>query len=114
MSSANPRLVPQGGPTRDLDKPRLVFFYTPTSGLCRRAEGHLAQTLQHRRNHDTFELVHVNVDKRPDLAARFKVSEIPTLVIVQGRRVRRRIVRPRGSRHLEQELAPWLRKPSSF
>jgi len=45
----------------------LVFFYSPLSGRCRRVEGFIAQVLQRRRNHDTFELVRVSVDLRPDL-----------------------------------------------
>jgi thioredoxin-like negative regulator of GroEL len=90
-------------------KPMLVFFYSPTSGHCRRAEGFLAQALQRRQNHDTFELVRVDVDRRQDLAERFRVSALPTLVVVEGRRAVRRIVRPRGSRQLERELSGWLR-----
>jgi hypothetical protein len=37
-------------------KPRLVFFYSSSSGACRRVEGFLAQVLQRRGNHDTFQL----------------------------------------------------------
>ena len=90
-------------------KPMLVFFYAPTSGRCRRTDGHLAQALQHRGNHDTFQVVRVNVEDRPDLAERFRVSEVPTLLVVDGRRVARRIVLPRGCRDLERDLAKWLR-----
>ena len=90
-------------------KPRLVFFHSALSGHCRRVEGFLAQVLQRRRNHDTFDLVRVPVDRRPDLAERFLVTEVPTLVVVQDRKVRKRIVSPTGSRELEAALAPWLR-----
>lgn len=90
-------------------KPRLVFFYSPSSGRCRRSEGHLAQALQRRANHDTFDLVRVNVDSRPDLAERFHVTEVPTFVVVEGRRAVRRITSPRGARVLERELGDWLR-----
>lgn len=111
MSDTNP--VPtseQEAPQRaGASRPRLVFFYSPTSGHCRRVEGFLAQALQRRQNHDTFELVRVNADRRPDLATRFQVSELPTLVVIEGRRTVRRIVAPRGSRDLQRELANWLR-----
>jgi hypothetical protein len=60
-------------------KPKLVFFYSPQSGRCRRVEGFIAQVLQRRRNHETFELVRVSVDKRPDLADRFGVETVPTI-----------------------------------
>ena len=33
-------------------RPRLVFFYSPVCGRCRRAEGLLAQVLQRRHNHE--------------------------------------------------------------
>ena len=89
-------------------RPRLVLFYSPFSGRCRRVEGFIAQVLQRRRNHDTFELVRVSVEKRPDLVEKFRIEEIPTVCVVDGRKIRRRIVAPRGCRQLEQELAPWL------
>lgn len=95
--------VPQSG-----EKPRLVFFYSPLSGRCRRVEGFIAQVLQRRRNHETFDLVRVSVDRRPDLAEKFHVEEVPTICVVQGRKLRRTIVAPHGCRELEQELEPWL------
>ncbi|HEY2355410.1 MAG TPA: thioredoxin family protein [Gaiellaceae bacterium] len=101
--------VPQTEPVAFThDRPRLVFFFSPQSGRCRRVEGFIAQVLQRRRNHDTFELVRVPVDERPDLAAKFGVEELPTICIVQDRKLRKRIVAPRGCRELDEELTPWL------
>lgn len=90
-------------------KPGLVFFYSPLSGSCRRVEGFLAQVLQRRRNHDTFELVRVSVERRPDLAERFRIANVPTLCVVEEQRLRKRIPTPRGCKELERELGPWLR-----
>jgi thioredoxin-like negative regulator of GroEL len=98
----------QAGPEH-LERPRLVFFYSPLSGRCRRVEGYLAQVLQRRRNHDTFEVVRVPVDSRPDLAERFGIESVPTVLVVEGRRIKRRIEEPRGCRELEGKLQPWLR-----
>jgi thioredoxin-like negative regulator of GroEL len=84
-------------------------FYSPLSGRCRRVEGFIAQVLQRRRNHDTFDLVRVSVDRRPDLAAKFGIEQVPTICIVEDRKLRRRVVAPRGCRELERELDPWLR-----
>ena len=95
--------------TRPQQRPRLVFFYSPLSGRCRRVEGFIAQVLQRRRNHDTFELVRVSVERRPDLAKSFRIEEVPTICVVEGRKLRRRIAAPRGCRELERELEPWLR-----
>jgi thioredoxin-like negative regulator of GroEL len=100
--------VPAADPVR---KAKLVFFFSERSGRSRRVEGFLAQVLQRRRNHETFELVRVSVERHPELAARFEVTESPTICIVEGRRLRKRIVDPRGCRQLESEraLAEWLR-----
>jgi thioredoxin-like negative regulator of GroEL len=101
-----PQPDPVAGPE---DKPRLVFFYSPLSGRCRRVEGFIAQVLQRRRNHETFDLVRVSVERHPDLAEKFHVEQVPTICVVQGRKVLRRISAPRGCRDLERELEPWLR-----
>ena len=98
-----PRREPEAEP------PRLLFFYSPTSGRCRRVEAYLAQVFQRRRNHDSFRLVSVAVERRPDLVERFRIDTLPTLLVVEDRRVRRRIVAPSGCRELEQELQAWLR-----
>jgi thioredoxin 1 len=89
-------------------RPRLVFFYSPQSGRCRRVEGFIAQVLQRRRNHETFDLVRVSVDKRPDLAQKFRIDAVPAICVVEGRKLRKTIVTPRGCRQLERELEPWL------
>jgi thioredoxin-like negative regulator of GroEL len=90
-------------------KPKLLFFFTPASGRCRRAESHIAQVLQRRRNHETFELVRIPVDRRPDLAERFRVEAVPTILVVDDRRVRARLEEPRGCRDITRLLTPWLR-----
>jgi thioredoxin-like negative regulator of GroEL len=101
--------VPQTQPeTRSEERPRLVFFYSPLSGRCRRVEGFIAQVLQRRRHHETFDLVRVSVERRPDLAEKFRIEQVPTICVVEGRKLRRTIVAPRGCRELERELEPWL------
>jgi thioredoxin 1 len=87
---------------------RLVFFYLPTSGHCRRIETRLAQTLQLRKHRSRFEVVKVNMDERPDLAERFRIDVVPTLLVIEGRRVARRIVAPDTALDLARALAPWL------
>jgi thioredoxin-like negative regulator of GroEL len=87
---------------------RLVYFHSTLSGHCRRVEGFLAQVLQRRRNHGTFQVVHVAEEERPDLLERFKIQTIPTLVVVEGKAVAGRLERPRGCREIEGFLAPWL------
>jgi thioredoxin-like negative regulator of GroEL len=91
-----------------VERPRLVFFFSAKSGRCRRVEGFIAQVLQRRRNHETFALYRVDAEERPDLAKRFRVGAIPTLFVVQGRRIAARLEVPGGCRQIEEFLTPWL------
>lgn len=92
-----------------VDKPVLLFFYSHTSGESRRAEGFLAQVLQRRRNHETFALRRVDLASWPDLAARLGIEQGPALVVVEDKRVRAKIERPRGCVEIQSLLAPWLK-----
>jgi thioredoxin-like negative regulator of GroEL len=40
-----------------------------------------------RRERETLAVRRVDVDDRPDLAERFRISEVPALAIVKGKRV---------------------------
>ena len=91
-----------------LEQPRLVFFHSTLSGHCRRVEGFLAQVLQRRHNHGTFDVVKVAEEERPDLLERFRIETVPPLVVVQNKAVAARLERPRGCRDIEGFLSPWL------
>ena len=99
----------QIAPPAEREKPRLLFFYGRTSGPCRRVEAFLSQVLQRRHNHETFRLVRVCAERHPELIEHFRVETLPTICVVEGRKLRRRIEAPRGCRELEHELEPWLR-----
>ena len=90
------------------DRPGLVYFYSTRSGACRRAEGFLAQVLQRRKNHGTFDLYRVEQGEHPDLLERFHVDHVPTLVVVEEKAVKGRLESPRGCREVEHFLSPWL------
>jgi thioredoxin-like negative regulator of GroEL len=90
-------------------KPNLLFFHSASSGRSRRVEGFLAQVLQRRSNHDTFELVRVDADAHAELVERFKIETIPTLVVVAEKRAQGWLPNPQGCRDIERFLAPWLR-----
>ena len=89
--------------------PLLVFVHSEVSGRCRRAEGFLAQVLQRRRNHETFRLRRLSAEQRPDLVERFRVSTLPTLLVIEDKVVRGRLENPRGCREIADFLEPWLR-----
>ncbi|MCW2977554.1 MAG: hypothetical protein JWM06_2835 [Actinomycetia bacterium] len=40
-----------------------------------------------RKERDRLAIKRVDVDERPDLAARFRVAEVPALALVKGKRV---------------------------
>ena len=86
-----------------------MFFFSPRSGRCRRVEGFIAQVLQRRRNHETFDMVRVSVDSHAALAEKFLVDQVPTICVIESGKLRLRIAEPRGCRELERELEPWLR-----
>lgn len=90
-------------------RPRLLFFYSPTSGESRRAEGFLAQVLQRRQNHDTFGLIRVEYESHVELAERCGVVRPPALVVVEEKRVRARLEQPRGCVAIQSALSPWLK-----
>jgi thioredoxin-like negative regulator of GroEL len=90
-------------------RPGLVFFHSNTSGRCRRVEAYLAQVLQRRRNHDTFTYYAVAREERPDIVERFRIVEVPTLVVVEDKVVSARLEAPNGCKEIERFLGPWLR-----
>ena len=110
QGAAKPRTSrSNGAAVPAMNKPMLLFFYSPTSGQSRRAEGFLAQVLQRRRNHDTFALRQIDCQARPDLTVRFGIKQLPALAVVEDKRLRAKIERPRGCSEIQSLLAPWLK-----
>jgi thioredoxin-like negative regulator of GroEL len=95
-------------PIGSREQPQLLFFYSSTSGRSRRTEGFLAQVLQRRRNHEAFRLRRIDAERHSELAERFRIETVPSLVVVDGNRVRARIDSPRGCAEISEGLAPWL------
>ena len=85
-----------------------MFFCGRTSGQSRRVESFLAESLQRRHNHETFELVRVCAESHPELVEQFRVSRLPTLFVVEQPRVRARAESPRGRKDIESVLRPSL------
>jgi thioredoxin-like negative regulator of GroEL len=88
--------------------PLLVFFCTQTSGPARRMESLLAHLA--RKERARVRILRVDVDEQPELAERFRVATVPTLVLVRGKRVvgrlEGRVSQPRIEALLEQHLQP--------
>lgn len=63
----------------------LLFFTRRTSGPSRRMQSLVAWIkVTHRRN---LRVVEVDADAEPSLAERLRVTRVPALILVQGRRV---------------------------
>lgn len=89
-------------------KPQLLLFSSRVSGRCRRVDGFLAQVLQRRANHVTFDLDRIEFEERPAVHESFGIDEVPTLVVVEHGKIKGRVVDPSGCKAIERFLAPWL------
>ena len=88
------------------ERPLLIFFTSQRSGPARRMESLLAHIARKERDH--LEVKKVDVDERPDVAARFRVGTVPALRLVKSRRVVARldgrVTTPRIEEMLESHL----------
>ena len=66
------------------ERPLLVFFTSIRSGPARRMESLLAHIA--RKERGSLLVKKVDIDERPDIAESFRVSEVPSLVLVKDRR----------------------------
>ena len=87
-------------------KPLLVFFSNERSGPARRMESLLAHLA--RKERERLRVASVDIDRRPDLAQRFRVQEVPTLVLVKDKRAVARIDGRTSAPKIERMLEPYL------
>jgi thioredoxin-like negative regulator of GroEL len=88
-----------------------VFFTSRQSGPARRMESLLAHIA--RKERERLAVKRVDVDSRPEIAARFGVRSVPALVLVKERRVVARldgrVTTPRIEEMLDPHLQPATR-----
>ncbi len=88
-------------------KPLLVFFRSEQSGPARRMESLLAHLA--RKERERLTVKQVDVEARPELAERFRIAQVPTLVLVKDKQVVARLEgrasQPKIERMLELHLA---------
>lgn len=87
-------------------RPLLVFFWSERSGPARRMESLLAHLA--RKERARLRVMRVDVDEQPELAERFKVANVPTLVLVKGKRAVDRIDGRASAPRIETMLEPHL------
>ena len=87
---------------RNSETPVLVDFWAPWCPPCRVIAPILDELAE--RHDGRLKVAKVNVDEHPELAAEFRVSGIPTLVLVEGGVASHTIVGARPLAVLEREL----------
>jgi thioredoxin-like negative regulator of GroEL len=87
-------------------KPLLVFFWSERSGPARRMESLLAHLA--RKERSRLRIMRVDIDEQPELAERFGIADVPTLVLVKGKRVVDRIEGRASAPAIEAMLEPHL------
>ncbi|MBD0337826.1 MAG: thioredoxin family protein [Thermoleophilia bacterium] len=87
-------------------RPLLVFFSHARSGPARRMESLLAHIA--RKERSRLRVTRVDVDAHPELAERFRVDDVPTLVLVKDRRAVARIDGRTSAPRIERMLEPHL------
>lgn len=88
------------------DSPLLVFFFSAISGPSRRMESLIASVARKERRR--LRVLLVDIDERPDIAVRFRVQVVPTLILVKYGRVVERIVGRVSAAGLERKLESHL------
>ena len=88
------------------ERPLLIFFTSHRSGPARRMESLLAHIA--RKERGRLRVSKVDVDERPEVAERFRVSQVPSLALIVERRVVSRLegraTAPRIESMLERHL----------
>jgi thioredoxin 1 len=60
------------------------------------------------RNSDKIKIVKVNVDENPDLARRFEVMSIPTLIVFKDGDIAKRLVGAKNKNGLLDDLSDFI------
>ena len=90
----------------EVERPLLLFFWSERSGPARRMESLLAHL--ERKERQRLRVRRVDVDTNPELAERFKVDIVPTLILVKNRKAVSRLDGRTSAPRIEAMLEPHL------
>jgi thioredoxin len=88
------------------DTPVLVDFWAEWCGPCKMIAPTLAEIAEENRG--KLSVAKLNVDDNPDIARRFDVMSIPTLLVFKDGEPAKRIVGAKGKGALLQDLAEFI------
>ena len=88
------------------DKPIVVDFWAEWCGPCKMIAPILSEIAAEQS--ESLTVAKLNVDENPDIAMRFNVMSIPTLLVFNGGEVTKRLVGAKGKGQLLQELDEFL------
>jgi thioredoxin-like negative regulator of GroEL len=88
------------------DVPILLFFTASTSGPARRMESLLAHLA--RKERGRLSIARIDTLQSPEWVERLQIEEIPTLVLVKGKRPVARLDGRASAPQIERMLAPHL------
>ena len=86
--------------------PVLVDFWAEWCGPCKLIAPVLSELAA--EHPDTLRVVKVNVDDSPDVARRFEIMSIPTLMLFKEGVAKKRLIGAKGKHQLLQELEEFL------
>jgi thioredoxin 1 len=87
------------------DKPVVVDFWAEWCGPCKMIAPILAEIAAEQPGVTVAKL---NIDDHPDLAMRYNVMSIPTLLVFHKGEVRKRLIGAKGKGQLLQELGEFI------
>lgn len=86
--------------------PVVVDLWAEWCGPCKMIAPILSEIATEQTGHLT--VAKLNVDENPDIAMRYNVMSIPTLLVFDGGEVRKRLVGAKGKSQILQELSEFL------
>lgn len=92
------------------ERPVLVDFWAPWCRPCEAIRPILEQL--ERDAAGRVQLAALNIDEHPEIAARYEVLSIPTVILFEGGEPRQTVVGARPRSHFERAFGGWLGTPA--